>query len=250
MDQAINKDLLADTFAILPKNKKLEVIHSLTDQENMSIFRELYEDELVDTLQELPCNMVRKVMSEYIDDGKRPIINELLGYPKERVGSIMSVNFLSIKLDAKPSQALKKIKHSSLDANRLEQIWVTDESLILVGYVYLADLFRRQADKIEDFLRPITASVYANEDQEVVAKLAYKYDLGEIPVTDSEGRLIGFVPSEWAINIMYDEYSEDISNISAIHDTSEETYTSKSSFKIAKERTTWLIICLITATLT
>lgn len=98
MDQAINKDLLADTFALLPKNKKLEVVHSLTDQENMSIFRELYEDELVDTLQELPCNMVRKVMSEYIDDGKRPIINELLGYPKERVGSIMSVNFLSITL--------------------------------------------------------------------------------------------------------------------------------------------------------
>lgn len=89
---------MADTFALLPKNKKLEVVHSLTDQENMSIFRELYEDELVDTLQELPANMVRKVMGEYIDDGKRPIINELLGYPKERVESIMSVNFLSITL--------------------------------------------------------------------------------------------------------------------------------------------------------
>ena len=246
----LNKDLLADTFALLPRDKKLEVIHSMTDEENMSIFRDLDEDELVDTLQELPANMVRKVMSEYIDDEKRPVINELLGYPRESVGSIMSVNFLSIKMDSTPTMALEKIRKSTLDANRLEQIWVTDESLILVGYVYLADLLRRKADKIEDFLRPITASVYANEDQEVVVKLAYKYDLGEIPVTDSEGRLIGFVPSEWAIDIMHEEYSEDIANISGVQDSGEETYTGKSSFAIAKERTTWLVICLITATLT
>lgn len=83
-----------------------------------------------------------------------------------------------------------------------------------------------------------------------MAKLAYKYDLAEIPVTDSEGRLIGFVPSEWAIDILHDEYSEDIANISGVQDSGEDTYANKSSLAIAKERTTWLIICLITATLT
>lgn len=246
----LNKDLLADTFALLSADRKLELIQSLPEDKNMDIIQELDEDELVDTLQELPANMVRKIMSQYVDKEKRPIINELLGYPKESVGSIMSVNFLSIKVDSKPSAALEKISKSSLDANRLEQIWVTDESLILIGFVYLADLLRKQDQDIENFLRPITASVKANDDQEVVAKLAYKYDLSEIPVTDSEGRLIGFVPSEWAIDIIYDEYSEDIANISGIQDTGEESYTGKSSFKIAKERTAWLIICLVTATLT
>ncbi len=216
----------------------------------MILIKELDEDELVDTLQELPANMVRKLMSRFINPERRPIINQLLGYPKESVGSVMSVDFLSVKSSIEPSTAIEKVLQSDLDANRLEQIWVTNESLILVGYIHLADLLRNKDKDIEEILYPITASVYARDDQEVIAKIAYKYDLAEIPVTDSEGRLIGLVPAEWAIDIMHDEYEEDIANIHGITEPSHEVYWEKSSLQIAKDRTTWLIICLLTATLT
>ncbi len=246
----LDKDLLADGFALLPQKNKIQIIESLSDEKIMILIKELDEDELVDTLQELPANMVRKLMNHFIDEERRPIINELLGYPDESVGSIMSVNFLSVKNNIEPSVAIQKVLDSDLDANRLEQIWITDESLILTGYVYLADLLRNKDKDIKKISYPITASVYASDDREVVAKIAYKYDLSEIPVTDSEGRLIGLVPTEWAIDIMHEEHEEDLAHIHGITESSHDLYWEKSSFQIAKDRTTWLIICLLTATLT
>jgi len=246
----LNKDLLADSFAELPANKKQEIIETLSDEKMADLIRELDEDELVDTLQELPANIVRRLMNRFIDSERRPIVNSLLGYPKESVGSIMSVDFMSIKRSVSPADAIKKIMNSDLDANRLEQVWITDDSLILVGYVYIADIIRNKNKEIDDFLHHITAAVYATDDQEVVAKLSRKYDLGEVPVTDSEGRLIGIVPAEWAIDVLHEEYEEDLGNIHGISESSSDSYWDKSSFQIAKERTTWLVICLITATLT
>jgi magnesium transporter len=246
----LDKDLLADGFALLPQKNKIQIIESLSDEKIMILIKELDEDELVDTLQELPANMVRKFMNHFIDEKRRPIINQLLGYPKESVGSIMSVDFLSIKNTIRPSVAIEKVLNSDLDANRLEQIWITDESLVLTGYVYLADLLRNKDKDIKKLEHPIAASVYASDDQEVVAKIAYKYNLAEIPVTDSEGRLIGFVPAEWAIDIIHDEHEEDLAHIHGITESSHDLYWEKSSLKIAKDRTTWLIICLLTATLT
>lgn len=246
----LNKDLLADGFALLPTKNKVQIIESLSDERIMVLIKELDEDELVDTLQELPANMVRRLMNQFIGEERRPIINQLLGYPEESAGSIMSVDFLSVKNTIKSSDAIEKILSSDLDANRLEQIWVTDESLILIGYVHLADLLRNKDKDIQDFLYPIVASVYAHDDQEIVAKIEQKYNLAEIPVTDSEGRLIGFVPAEWTIDIAQEEYKEDLANIHGITDSSPELYWEKSSFQIAKNRTMWLIICLLTATFT
>ena len=99
-------------------------------------------------------------------------------------------------------------------------------------------------------MNSVNFSVYATDDQEVVAKLAHRYDLSEIPVTDSEGRLVGIVPVEWAIDVMHDEYDEDLGNIHGISDSSSEHYWDKSVFELAKNRTMWLIICLVTATFT
>ncbi|WP_277221810.1 magnesium transporter [Peptoniphilus vaginalis] len=246
----LNKDLLADAFSLLPREKKIEMIGSLSEERIISLMKELEEDEVVDTLQELPANMVRKFMNQYIEEDRRPIINELLGFPKDSVGSIMSVGFIFVKSTATPTQALEKIIHSDLDADRLEQVWVTNQSLVLIGYANLADLLRNKNKDIEEFMHPINASVYATDDQEVVAKLAVKYDLSEIPVTDSEGRLVGIVPAEWAIDVMHEEYEEDLGNIHGISESSPEHYWDKSVIKLAKDRTMWLIICLVTATCT
>lgn len=245
----LNKDLLADAFTELRAENKARIVNILSEESIKDLVRDLDEDELVDTLQELPANITKKLMDTHIDDNRRKVVNELLGYPQESVGSIMTVNFLSVKEIDSPKSALDKIMASDLDAEKLEQIWLTDQSLVLIGFVYIADIVRNQNKSLKDLSKSITATVTPYEDQEVVAKLSYRYDLGEVPVVDSENRLIGIVPAEDVIDVVHDELQEDMSNITGISDQSE-SYLEESSFKIAKSRTTWLIICLLTATMT
>lgn len=245
----LNKDLLADAFTELRAENKARIVNILSEESIKDLVRDLDEDELVDTLQELPANITKKLMDTHIDDNRRKVVNELLGYPQESVGSIMTVNFLSVKETDSPKSALDKIMASKLDAEKLEQIWLTDQSLVLIGFVYIADIIRNQNESLKELAKSITATVTPYEDQEVVAKLSYRYDLGEVPVVDSENRLIGIVPAEDVIDVVHDELQEDMSNITGISDQSE-SYLEESSFKIAKTRTTWLIICLLTATMT
>ena len=246
----LDKDKAADTFAELDGDTKRQLIDSYTDDAIRTLIKELDEDELVDTLQELPANMVRRLMDEFVTGERREIVNKLLGYPEDSVGAIMTVEFVSAKASSGMEHIYQRVMTSTLDGDKLEQIWITDDSLVLLGYVFLADVLRNMDRPVEDILRPLPRTVLATDDQEIVAKLAYRYDLSEIPVTDSEGRLIGTVPLEDAIDIMHEEYEEDLSNIHGVQDTSDEDYLERSSFAIAKDRTTWLIICLITATMT
>lgn len=246
----LDKDKAADTFAELDGETKRQLIDSYTDDAIRTLIQELDEDELVDTLQELPANMVRRLMDEFVTGDRRVIVNKLLGYPEDSVGAIMTVEFVSAKASSGMEHIYQRVMTSTLDGDKLEQIWITEDSLVLLGYVFLADVLRNMDRPVEDILRPLPRTVLATDDQEIVAKLAYRYDLSEIPVTDSEGRLIGTVPLEDAIDIMHEEYEEDLSNIHGVQDTSDEDYLERSSFAIAKDRTTWLIICLITATMT
>ncbi|WP_243343890.1 magnesium transporter [Anaerococcus sp. AGMB09787] len=245
----LNKDLLADAFTELRTENKIRVVNILSDENIKDLVRELDEDELVDTLQELPANITKKLMTVHIDKDRRKIVNELLGYPEESVGSIMTVNFLSVKESSTPKAAMNKVMSSELDAEKLEQIWLTDQSLVLMGFVYIADLIRYQDKTLKELSHSITSSVSPTDDQEVVAKLSIKYDLGEVPVVDSENRLIGIVPAEDVIDVVHEEMQEDMSNITGISEQAE-SYLDEPSFKIARTRTTWLIICLLTATMT
>lgn len=245
----LNKDLLADAFTELRTENKIRVVNILSDENIKDLVRELDEDELVDTLQELPANITKKLMTVHIDKDRRKIVNELLGYPEESVGSIMTVNFLSVKESSTPKAAMNKVMSSDLDAEKLEQIWLTDQSLVLMGFVYIADLIRYQDKTLKELSHSITSSVSPTDDQEVVAKLSIKYDLGEVPVVDSENRLIGIVPAEDVIDVVHEEMQEDMSNITGISEQAE-SYLDEPSFKIARTRTTWLIICLLTATMT
>lgn len=246
----LDKDILADTFAELNKEKKEEVISLFTDDNIISLMQELDEDELVDTIQELPASLVKRIMV-LIDDERRPIINTLLGYPEESIGSVMSVNFITSKISASPQEIIDLIKNSDIDSDKLEIIWITGDKLNLIGFVYLADLIRTDEEDINSIIRPLIQTVSATDDQEVAAKLATKYDLTDIPVVDSENRLIGTIPTEWALDILMDEYQEDMDNISGITEAeSDESYLDQTDISIAKTRTTWLAICLITATLT
>lgn len=245
----IKKELLADAFAELTPAKKLELVETLKDDKMVEIITELEADELVDTLQELPANMVNKMLA-HVDPSRVAVVNKLLGYAENSVGSIMSVNYLKFKEETKVKHVIDKVLESDADGSKLELIWVTDAKLELKGFVYLADLIRTDKVYLHELYTPIAFSVHATDDQEELVDLALKYNFSDIPVVDSENRMVGIVPTEWTVEVIDDEFGEDLYNLSGITESEDENYMESSIWGIAKSRVTWLIICLITATLT
>lgn len=247
----LDKELLADTFSELPKKEKAKIIANLADDEIEDIFEELESDELADTIQELPANMVSKLLS-YVSEEKRPLVNRLLGYPRESVGSIMSVDFLKAKINTEKSKILKRVHESDIAAANLEVIWIVDQTLKLIGFVYLADLLRLESESIEEILNPLIAYVHTTDDQEKAAKMVNRYHLEALPVVDSEGRLVGSIATEVILEVMTDEFQEDMLNLQGIStsDEDDEPYLETSIFKISKKRFSWLVILMFTATIT
>ena len=195
--------------------------------------------------------MVNKLLN-YVSEEKRPLVNRLLGYPRESVGSIMSVDFLKAKINTEKSKILKRVLESDIDAKNLEVIWIVDQTLKLVGFVYLADLYRLKNESILEILNPIIAYVQTTDDQEIAAKMVNRYHLEALPVVDSEGRLVGSIITEIILDVMALEFEEDLLNLQGITSSPEddEIYLETSIFKISKKRFSWLIILMFTATVT
>lgn len=247
----LEKEHLAHTFSELPRKNKEKLIESLTEDEIKEMFEELESDELVDTIQELPANMVNKLLN-HVSDKKRPLVNKLLGYPKESVGSIMSVDFLMAKEHSLKEEILQKVYQTNIDATNLEVIWIVDKTLKLKGFIYLADLLRLKENNVEEILNPISSCVTTLDDQEVAAKLINRYHLEALPVVDLEGRLVGSIVTETILDVIVDEFEEDILNLQGINKSNEEheSYLDMSVFKISKKRLSWLVILMFTATVT
>lgn len=247
--QLLTKEHLADTFAEMNRDHKEALIQTLSDSEITEIIAELDSHEVVDTLQELPANLVNRML-QLVDQERRPIINELMGYPEDSVGSIMTVDYILGKTTNTTSLLKEKVLNSPLDADKLEQIWMIGPTFKLEGFISLADLFRHESEDLTEIIRPIHGMVSAYDDQEVVADLAYKYDLSAVPVVDSTERLVGTIPAEWIIDIVAEELGEDMTNLAGIMDPDQSEYLDETILGIAKNRITWLAVCLITATLT
>lgn len=247
----LDKELLADTFSELSPKEKKQIISNFTDNEIEEIFEQLESDELVDTIQELPANMVNKLLN-YVSEEKRPMVNRLLGYPRESVGSIMSVEFIRGKVGASKEDPLRQVQVSPVDAKNLELIWIVDQTLKLKGFIFLADLIRLKSPSLEEILNPISAFVRASDDQEIAAKMINKYHLEALPVVDSEGRLVGSVVTESILDVMVDEFEEDLLNLQGISSSSDipVSYLESSVFSISKKRLSWLLILMFTATIT
>lgn len=244
----LDKELLAETFAELSPRNKEELITVLTAGQIADIFVELDADEVVDTIQELPANMVNKLI-KYVSDDRRPFVNQLLGYPQESVGSIMSIDYVKAKTTRTKSEVLDFVYESDIDAENLEVIWMVDQKLKLVGFIYLADLVRLKGESLEDIINPIVASVTTLDDQEMAAKVINRYHLEALPVVDLEGRLVGSIITEMILDVMTEEFQEDIYNLQGMAPT-EESYLDTPIFSIAKKRFSWLLILMFTATIT
>ena len=245
----LNKDKAANVFSYLDIDLQQKLISKLTDKEQVSIVKNLYSDDAVHLLDELPSNVVKKILNN-VDKQTRNDINSLLNYPENSAGSIMTVELIDLKADSTVSEALKRIRKIANEQESIETSYVISNDRILLGSVSLKDIILNQPNKkIKNIMDDNVISVNTHTDQEEVANIMQDYDLTSIPVTDSENRLIGIITIDDIIDILEEETTEDIEKMAAIVPT-EKPYLKLSILDIYKSRIPWLLLLMISATFT
>ncbi len=245
----LNKDKAANVFSYLDIDLQQKLISKLTDKEQVSIIKNLYADDAVDLLDELPSNIVKKILNN-VDKQTRNDINSLLNYPENSAGSIMTVELIDLKAESTISEALKRIRKIASVQESIETSYVISNDRILLGSVNLKDIILNQPNKkIKNIMDNNVISVNTHTDQEEVANIMQDYDLTSIPVTDSENRLVGIITIDDIIDILEEETTEDIEKMAAIVPT-EKPYLKLSILDIYKSRIPWLLLLMISATFT
>ena len=243
------KEKAADVISHLDHDVQQEIVEGISDRELALIVDDLYLDDTVDFLEELPANLVKRVLKA-ADSETRKQINQLLMYPEDSAGSIMTTEFMELDGDWTVSRAISEVRRQSEDKETISTLFVTDGKRKLEGVISLRDvLVGKDDDLIMDLMENDVISVRTDEDQEVVAQTLAKYDLVAIPVTDKEGRLVGIVTVDDAIDVLQEEVTEDIEKMAAIL-PSEEPYLKTSVFDTWKARIPWLLLLMVSATFT
>lgn len=247
--KTLRKDISAQLFTYLPNEVKADMISSFTSGQIKSMIETLYTDDLVDFLQDLPANVIRQILKE-ADHEQRTEINLLLSFPTYSAGSLMSLDFVELKAEDSVKQAITKIKRQGKDAETIQVCFVVDELRNLVGSVSLRTILFEEDDVLMKDIMDIDviyATVY--DDQERVAKLMQRYDLTVCPIVNDELRLIGIVTIDDMIDVLEDEVTEDIQKMAAIIPL-DGSYLENSLKDIVKSRIAWLLVLMVSATLT
>lgn len=243
------KDLAADVFSYLETDTEANIITSLTDKEAVDIINDMSADDATDLIDEMPANVVNKLIGK-VDKDTRRNINQLLKYPDNSAGSIMTVEYLDFKEYVTIKDAIKKIRREYDEKETINTCYVTDKSRKLVGIVKLKDLVINSDDRdIKEIMESDFISVNTLTDQEEVAKIIQDYDLTSVPVVDSENKLVGIITIDDVIDIIEAEATEDIEKMAAILPT-EKSYLKLSIFEIWKSRIPWLLLLMVSATFT
>lgn len=244
----LNKEVAADVFTYLEQDMQQYLLNAMTDNEVSDIMDELFVDELVDLVEELPANVVQRVL-KFVEPSRRKVINQFLKYPDNSVGSIMTSELIHLKKNMNVSQAIETIRRSNLDSDLIYTCYVTDLQRVLNGVVYVKDLLLAKDDElIEDVMITDFISTTTLTDKEEVGMLFSKYDLLNIPVTDKENRLVGVVSIDDAVDVITDEATEDFELMAAMS-PSEKPYMQTGVITLAKNRILWLLLLMISATL-
>ena len=243
------KDLASEVFVEMDNDTQKILISAFTDRELSNIVNDLFADDTMDIIDEMPSNVVRRILKVANKD-TRENLNKLLGYPKDSAGTIMTPECITLRPNMTVDDALKKIRKQAYDKETIYTCYVTDNNKVLLGIVSAKDIILHEPeDKIGDFMQDNFIFAQTNTDKEEVANLLSKYDLLSIPIVDSENRIVGIVTIDDAIDVINEEASEDINKIAAIMPTSK-PYLQTSAFKIFLSRLPWLMILLISATFT
>jgi len=245
------KDLSAEVFAYLESENQENIVISITDAEVAKLFDELYLDDVVDFLEEVPANVVTRVLKN-TDPEMRKMINTFLQYPENSAGSIMTNEMVELHDRLTVEEAIGHIRHTGVDKETIYTCYVIDNSRHLIGTLDLSDLiFHDKTDFIRDIMddQRQLITVKTSDDQEEVAEVVKHYDLLAVPVVDNENRLVGIVTIDDILDIIEDETTEDFEKMAALLPSDEE-YLKTPVFTLVKNRIGWLLVLMISATLT
>lgn len=243
------KDTAAEVFSYLTKVDRAHIIESLTDKEISGIIEKLFMDDTVDFIEEMPANIVKKVLKN-TDDDTRKMINSLLSYPDDSAGSIMTTEFVDIKKEMTVMDAIAHIRKTGVDKETIDTLYVIDSNRKLEGIVPIRKILLSDENLlIEDIMDTNFVYIYTLDDQEDVASMFKKYDYFSMPVTDSENRLVGIITIDDILDIIEEENEEDFAKMNALAPSDEE-YLDSSVYSLAKQRIMWLLILMISATFT
>ncbi|MFA7099454.1 MAG: magnesium transporter [Eubacteriales bacterium] len=247
--RVLPKELAAETFVEMDPDKQRLLIRSFTDTQLKQIFDELYFDDTVDIIEEMPANVVKRILKSADADARRQI-NELLHFPEDSAGSIMNTEYVTLRPAMTVEEAILRIRRTGINKETIYTCYVTSPDRILLGVVSVKDLLTSDdGDIVGDIMD--TRVIYAEHDmdKEDVARQLIKYDFLAMPVVDREKRLLGIVTFDDAMDVLEEETTEDIEKMAAIL-PSDKPYLKTSVIEIWKKRIPWLLFLMVSATFT
>ena len=243
------KELAAETFVEMEPEAQELLIQGFSDNELKEVVDELYVDDAVDIVEEMPDNVVKRILKQ-ADPEMRKMINEILKYPDDSAGSIMTTEYVSLRPDMTAEEAIKRIRRTGVDKETIYTCYVTDKNRKLIGMISLRTLLLCEDDDVlEEVMEPNVISVNTLEDQESVAQMMAKYDWAAMPVVDQENRLVGIVTVDDAIDVIQEETTEDFEKLAGMTPT-DKPYLRTGVLETWKSRIPWLLILMLSATLT
>ncbi len=243
------KDLAAETFVEMDSDVQKKLIHKLTDRELRLVLDELFLDDTVDLIEEMPASVVKRVLAQS-DSETRAYINEILQYPKDSAGSIMTIEFVALRPTMTVEDAFERIRRTAIDKETIYTCYVIDPTNKLLGLVTAKDLMLApQNALIEDIMEENVLYAHTEEDKEEVARTISDYGFLALPIVDREMRLVGIVTVDDAMDVLQEENTEDIAKMAAMS-PSDKPYLKTKVFTLWKTRVLWLLILMLGATFT
>jgi len=243
------KDLAADVFSYISSEQQQLIVESIADSEVRHIVDELFVDDAVDFLEEMPASVVKKVLKN-TNSELREVINQLLKYPENSAGSLMTIEYVDLKKSMTVRQSIDRLRQTGLDKETIDVCFVTDSQRILEGDISLRSLLMgKDDDVIENLMGNHTISVKTTDDQEYVSGVFMKYDLYCLPVVDNEKRLVGIITVDDIVDVIQEENTEDF-QIMAATTPSEKPYLKTNVLRLAGNRIPWLLFLMLSATFT
>lgn len=243
------KELAAEVFVNMEPEYQEQLIRAFSDAELREVLDELYVDDAVDLIEEMPSSLVKRIL-KHTDPETRKSINEILKYPEDSAGSIMTIEYVDLKRSMTVADAFTRIRRTGVDKETIYTCYVTDSKRKLKGVITAKELLLADENAlIRDIMEDNIISVTTHEDKEIVADLFDKYDLLALPVVDTENRLVGIITVDDAIDVMQEEITEDMELMAAITPT-DKPYLKMGVFENFKKRIPWLMLLMVSATFT
>ena len=250
MFRLLPKEQAAETFVEMEPEAQQLLIQGFSDNELREVLDELYVDDAADLVEEMPANVVKRILTQ-ADPEMRSSINQILRYPENSAGALMTMEYVSLRPDMTVEESILRIRRQGVDKETIYTCYVLAKDRTLLGIVTVKDLLLAESDdtEIQEIMTENVISVTTRDDQEEVAKMFSKYNFLALPVVDTEKRMVGIVTFDDAMDVMEEEATEDM-EIMAAMTPSEKSYLKSSPFDLYKHRIPWLMLLMVSATFT